>query len=301
MLVHGGIEWPWTEELLVPANPVFRSPELPQDQPVIVGRSDDKILFRVGDWSIWLVVEKDARFPRVEDIVHRPDTATATLTISAADAKFLTASLPQLPTDDVLHHPVTVDLNGHVAVRAKPVDKETTTELVLASSEYSGQPIRVNTNRHFLLKALRLGFSTISVFGDDTPIQCQDGTRTLLWCLLDPKLAYAPSADSVRIEPKSPSVSSTPSSTPSLPRNRITMIAKSQSSSDSIHSEKSSAVATPISPTKSESASPIEQAVALRAALRDTLSKTNNLIRALRRQKQQSRLVQATLASLRQL
>lgn len=70
---------------------------------------------------------------------------------------------------------------------------------------------------------------------------------------------------------------------------------------DSTNSGKSSATAKPVSPAKSETASPIEQAVALRAALRDTLSKTNDLIRALQRQKQQSRLVQATLASLRQL
>jgi hypothetical protein len=47
--------------------------------------------------------------------------------------------------------------------------------------------------------------------------------------------------------------------------------------------------------------SPIELALALRSALRETLSKTNNLISALNRQKRQSKLVQTTLAALEEL
>ena len=48
-------------------------------------------------------------------------------------------------------------------------------------------------------------------------------------------------------------------------------------------------------------ATTIEQAIALRDALRESVNKTNELIRSLKRQKQQSRLVASTLASLKQL
>ena len=47
--------------------------------------------------------------------------------------------------------------------------------------------------------------------------------------------------------------------------------------------------------------SPIEQAVALKAPLRQTLSKTSELIRALKRQKKQSRMITTTLKSLKEM
>lgn len=50
-----------------------------------------------------------------------------------------------------------------------------------------------------------------------------------------------------------------------------------------------------------EEASVIEQALALRSTLRDTLGKVNNLVRAIKHQKKQERLLRSTLSSLRQL
>ena len=48
-------------------------------------------------------------------------------------------------------------------------------------------------------------------------------------------------------------------------------------------------------------ATPIEQAIVLRDSLRTALVQVNELIRSLKRQKREARLVQSTLASLRQL
>src|SRR5690606_11031401 len=48
-------------------------------------------------------------------------------------------------------------------------------------------------------------------------------------------------------------------------------------------------------------ATPIEQAIAVRTAVREALTQTNELIRVLKRQKRQSRLVESTLQSLKQL
>ena len=51
----------------------------------------------------------------------------------------------------------------------------------------------------------------------------------------------------------------------------------------------------------SKKPSPIEQAIAFRDALRAAVVQANELIRSLKQQKRESRLVQTTLASLRQL
>ena len=54
-------------------------------------------------------------------------------------------------------------------------------------------------------------------------------------------------------------------------------------------------------PAKNGSGSPIEQTAALRDALRATARQANELLRSLKRQKRQSRIVETTLASLKQL
>lgn len=47
--------------------------------------------------------------------------------------------------------------------------------------------------------------------------------------------------------------------------------------------------------------SPIEQAIAFRDALRTAVVQANELIRSLKRQKREAKLVQSTLGALRQL
>ena len=59
------------------------------------------------------------------------------------------------------------------------------------------------------------------------------------------------------------------------------------------------AAPTPVPET--DNSSPVEQAEALRDSLKEALGKTRELIRALKRQKKQTRAVESTLASLRQL
>ena len=54
-------------------------------------------------------------------------------------------------------------------------------------------------------------------------------------------------------------------------------------------------------PKSDGNASPIEQVITLRTKLREAVNQTNELIRSLRRQKKQSRLVASTLASLKEL
>jgi hypothetical protein len=55
-------------------------------------------------------------------------------------------------------------------------------------------------------------------------------------------------------------------------------------------------------PTHQETtAGALEQATALRTTLRDAVNKTSELIRTLKREQKQSRLVRSTLASLKQI
>ena len=129
-----------------------------------------------------------------------PDAATARLRLDPADASFLADTLGRLPGSEIHNAPVTVDLNGRVAVRARGSESEATTELVLSRSSYGGAPVRLQTNRDFLARAIRLGFGEVEVVDADSPLVCRAGDRAYAWQPLDADSALAPTDDVTRIE-----------------------------------------------------------------------------------------------------
>jgi hypothetical protein len=117
-----------------------------------------------------------------------------------ADAEFLLHSLPRLPGKADYNNPVTMDLNGHVCVRARAAVQPQITELVLSRSEAAGAPARLNLNRDHLNRALQLGFTELQVVTASKPLVCRDEHRTYLLMPLEPKDALPPAADALRID-----------------------------------------------------------------------------------------------------
>ena len=158
LLVQGGFTFPWDGDVLVRRSPVFACKGLPRDRPVAVGKTDAHVALRVGPWTLYLEVQ-DARFPRVDQAI--PDAgATATrLRLDPGDAR-VPARRPrpaargrraEQPGDPRPQRP---DRRPGPGRRTRTQ----ATELVLAHSSYTGAPVRVNANREFLARAVRLGF-----------------------------------------------------------------------------------------------------------------------------------------------
>ncbi len=217
LLVQSGYQFPWQEDLLVPGSRVFGSPELPQDAPVRVGKTGNWVAIAVEQWTIYLAVNVDGRFPDVVRHIPSAAEARACCSFSAADARFLAETLPRLPCDDDGNRAVTLDLNGHVAIRAKPSDSTRPTEVVLIGSSFSGEPIRVNTNRNYLARAMRLGLRELSITGSETALACSDEYRQYVWMPLSPESAIPPATDTIRIESPSAGVE-TPATQPQTRR-----------------------------------------------------------------------------------
>ena len=317
---HGGFQFPWSEELLIPGLPVLGCSELAKEPDLAIGRTADQVVLRLGPWTIWLTINKEARFPKMEDILAHAQEGTSNLHLGPADAEFLAKALPKLPCDDQFHGPITIDLNGQIVVRAKGEGEGRTTELVLSNSRLSGEPITISMNRRFLARALHLGFSEVSAKGAEQPVFCADGRRRYIWAVLEPKDVIPASADAVRIE--SPLATAGGNTTNAKPRGaRTTIMSQTTSQTETNddaatnghaeanghatngHAGAKSQIrrATSRKPGTKTPGTPIEQAVALKGTLRETLLQTNELIRTLKRQKKQSRLVATTLASLKQL
>jgi hypothetical protein len=193
-----------------------------------------------------------------------------------------------------------VDLNGRVAVRARSADQSQQLELLLAHSTYTGVPVRFNSNRTFLARAIGFGFTELEILDADTPIVCRDRTRVYGWQPLAKESALEPADGFTRIEsvptssePARPPVETTITKVPM--NERIT-----QAGHDAGHPA-ANGTATDHNPAGSGLAALIQEAVALHEALGDARTRTQCLIAALRRQRKQARLMSGALEALKQL
>ena len=299
ILIQGGFGLPWDGDLLVRATPLFASKELPRDRPIRVGRTDGHVVLRAGSWTLYLAIQADARFPRVEHVIPDGRFATTRLTLDPQDAEFLGQAIDRLPGGDEHSSPVTVDCNGRVAVRARAGGQDRVTELILGRSGYTGEPVRLNTNRQYLARAVRLGFGEVCVSGPESPVLCRDDHKSYLWQPLSKEAAIEPVDDPVRIESAHTGSADGPSETrrPTTPMSEPTPKAR--------HDASRNGSANGVGPTHGTGATGlaglIQEAVALHEALANAKTRTHRIIGALRRHRKQSKLVASTLQSLKQL
>jgi len=302
ILIQGGFRFPWDGDLLVRRTPLFAGRGLPRDRPVGVGRTETHVAIRAGNWTAWLTVRPDARFPRIEQAIPDAAAAATRLRLDPADAAFLAQALDRLPGSDEANSPATLDLNGRVAVRARGAGQAGVTELVLARSGYTGPPVVVNANRAYLARAVRLGFDHGEFLDADSPVVCRDRHRVFCFQPLSKGSAIGPSDDVTRVE-----------STASTPR-PVARPAATHRGEPPVHDERPQSGApsqaggttgrhagTSDGPGPVGLAALIREAEALHEALAGAKARAGRLVVALRRQRKQARLMTSTIAALKQL
>jgi hypothetical protein len=302
---QSGFEFSFEDEVLFYPAQVYDAKDLPTNAPVSIGRTETHIVFQLGPWTFFQPMEKDRRFPRIEDVIPPINDSDSTLDWQSADAAFLVDSLRRLPGTEDTNQPVTIDLNGKVAIRARATADTQPTELVLQNSQRSGEEIRLATDRRYLSRAAQLGFERVYFPDNTTPAVCNDDHRTYVWALLSKEGIVAPSEGTIIIE--SPLVTTSTKQARRqndqslrICRAKDSTMKKARTSNSS--EQKFNPEALPAIEEKEVlPSSVIEQAIALRSSLRDVLNQTNALIESLRKQDKQRRLMKSTLASLRQL
>ena len=301
LLVQGGFDFPWGGDVLVKRSPLFSAKTLPRDQPVAVGKTDTHVVLRAGPWNFYLEAQ-DARFPRVDRVIPDASAVTTRLSLDATAAAFLAQALDHLPGADEANSPATLDLNGRVAVRARNSDQGNVTELVLARSGYTGAAVRLNVNREFLTRAVRLGLSEFEVADAESPVALRGGDRVYCFQPLSKESALGPSDDATRIEP--PSQNARPAPKPAaIPKGEPPVSEKTTSVKPPSHGGATSNVqaAAVDGPATGGLAALIQEAEALHEALTDARVRAGRLSVALRRYRRRERLVSNTLASLKAL
>jgi hypothetical protein len=325
VLIAGGFPFPWTDAVLIRDSPVLGSRELPGDQPVRIAKTDTHVVLRAGRWTLYFEVQTEARFPRVDQVIPDAEAVATRLRLDASDAAFLGEALGRLPAADEQFSPATVDCNGKVAIRARAADQTTVTELVLGRSRYTGSPVRFNTDRHFLARALRLGFPEIGIVDARTPVVCRDQHRIYCWQPLSHESALEPTDDVIRIDSAS-TTTDKPIPRDEPPRARTTMRKPARVTGDAgqangvtngqIHREPEGPMngtacaqtngpanghAVPENTEPTSLAALIQEAEALHETISSIKTRAGRLIVTLRRYRRREKLVASTLASLRQL
>jgi hypothetical protein len=178
------------------------------------------------------------------------------------------------------------------------------TELLLTSSDKTGEDLQLCFDRQYLSRAAEMGLSRFRFYGQDSVVLATDPQRSYVW-MPTAKQGIVPAvANSLRVE--SPSIVAGPR--PTLPSRRTASMKRTPTSAATTISQGITSPTTAPSPSRrrqriepSAPANAIEQAIHLQTQLREQLQAVKELIRKLKAEKKQQRLLKSTLASLREL
>jgi len=305
MLSQSGFNFPWQESILVPRNKVFASPELPQNKPAAIAQSGEWAVLSAGRWTVYLRINTGS-YPDVSRHIPNPESAKARCQLSKDDIRFLIETLPQLPCNDEVNSPVTIDLNGHVAIRAKAADQIKPTEVILTNSQWTGEPVRININRKYLARAIRLGLNDLSLYGEESALLCQGFGRKMVWMPLDKGSALPPAEDVIRIESPTGEIAApipqlvTPREVPTMTEPTIATNGNTTSNGQA-KTDTTNPKAFRRKVALQDIAALIEDAEKLRTAAHNLMCQASGVVKGLKQHRRQNRAVQQTIAQLRTL
>ncbi len=280
-VLFDGLEFPFAEDVLIPAVPLFGSPEVRDETDVRVGRTASHLVVSAGDWTVWLGVAPAGKFPDVGAVV--PRHAPTTVALDRGDAAGLLRQLPGLPGQAHDLRPITLAADGVLAVRARD-DTGVVKEVLLARSSVTGPAVRVAIDRRALARVLALGCTALRISPDKSLVGEGDGV-TVLAALLDPELAVAP-------EPRTPGPGAIVSISVPNPKRNTTV---------KPHETNGPAPGGRHDPPANDVPDPLVAAEELRAALADAATKAARLVAALKASKKEQKVLANVLTNLKQL
>lgn len=279
LLIQGGYEFPFADDVLVPAVPIFGSKELATPEEVRVGKTDTHLVLTAGPWTVWLAVDAGGRFPDVDGVIPRRPGATLDIDDPAAAAA-LVRLLPVADGDDAL----TVDLGDRLTFRVRGTTDGPPHEAIVPGATVSGPPVSVAVVRRLFVRALDLGLRSFRFPGADRPWVASDAARTYLAVSLGPAGIVPPAdRDAARPPRSDPLPHPPPAETPMPAPNG---------------SPATGHAGTEPAPDPPDV---MHAAETLKADLADAHASAARLVAALKAQRRQRRTVETALASLRSL
>lgn len=188
LLLWGGFSFPFPENVLVPAVPLFGSRELAGEHDIYIGRTGQHITIAAGAWTIWLVEDAASPYTDVQTLLPRSGHQVR-LVIEEADAAALLRDLQRGTTagDEVVA--VVLDLSTRPALRWPQGTSGRRGPLNLIRSTYQGPALAVRLDPSLLVRALLLRFRELRCSSGQAPVLFRDQQRCFLVAPFGPSLA----------------------------------------------------------------------------------------------------------------
>ena len=275
-------------DVICPVSKIFASKDLAaiDADEIELGLISDHVYFGLGTVEFWLRTI-DGKFPTVERLLE-PADGTTYLNVHPTDVQFLLDRIEKLPGAKDNESPLYFHINKAVQARAHDIVHKTGIALELSHSKFTGEPVDVAMNRHFLKNALQFGCWRMGIDptgdkavifkGDDKTFVCMPLSGT------EPEAEHMDIIASASQPAVAPKATTTPAPTPvPIKRRRRTV-------------KRAPAVTQPTGKMAL-----LQSAEAIRNDLRNSLLQVNSLIREVKAQRQKDRLLQTTMDSLRKL
>jgi hypothetical protein len=274
LLVCSGFEFPFEENVLIPAVPVFGNREITAQPSVRVGSVGSEIIVEVGPWTVGLTIDRNARFPDVATVLAR-STGGASLRLAAADAETLVRGFERCldRTDKTQSLVVRISPEPEIVIAGNRIS--------LAQSEFAGDEKTIAVQAQNLVRALQMGLRTLHANALGGTVLFADERRSYL--------VTCPHPDST-----SPADASRPIVT---------------SSESRIAPEEGGQVMPPVKNVlpstdgdgSEDALDPLVEAEGLRVALGEAGRRATRLVASLRQLHKQRRVFQTAWTSLKQL
>ena len=287
-LVQDNFQFPWDSDVLCPTSRIFACKDLFKSagtDEVLLGQVDGSIYFRFGTIELYLR-SLDGRFPKVDQLLTPADGSTY-LNIHPTDAAFLIDRMDKLPGKKDSNSPIWLSTEDKIQIRAFDKAHQTGMTLPLDYSTFLGEPVSLSMNRAFLQNALRFGCLLIAVDpAGATPMICTDEGKTFICMTLDKN--PMPEIEAARMSVITSSTQAT-----------VTTPAKVDAPVQVKRRRRVAAKSSAAKPTGNTAL--LQTAEQIRQDLRNSLVQVNVLIKEVKAQRNQDRLLRNTMDSLRKL
>lgn len=179
LLCWGGFSFPFREDVLIPRCGVFGLAPFRGTEDVGIGRTDDHVAVRVGDWIFAFTIDKEGRFPDCASLLRQGSVLPSRLHLDPADAEhFLNAVESNLRSAAAREKSVILDLRSPPAAYLE--QDGTYRKIDLPQSTVNGKEVRISIPLQQFLRLLQLQFQNFEVCDPDKPLRARDEMRTLL-------------------------------------------------------------------------------------------------------------------------
>ncbi|MBA4191990.1 MAG: hypothetical protein C0467_28760 [Planctomycetaceae bacterium] len=275
-LLANGFQFHFTDDILVPALPLFGSKPLLLANEVRVGLTSTHLVVVAGPWSVWLPFDVKARYPDVPSLIPRRPLTVVQL--DDHDVVELLKVLSGLPGKDDEDSPITIDAGGMVTIRGRGAKTSETQEVTLAHSTVTGPAQQVVFNRRILARALSLGCRTLKLT-PEKPVVAEGVHIVVLALPLDSSLIVSPTIVGPPPTPALAQPIPIPERSNHMPTNETNG-----------HT-----------PPRGDPADPLVAAEELRDALTDAAAKAARLVALLKAGRKHNKVLASVFANLKQL